>query len=114
MGARSEYRQSSFPITAISMRDIRTLDFNLLTAFDALIEERNVTRAAARLALTQPAMSGVLTRLRNSFGDPLFVRSQRGIIPTSRALELAGPIKQILTEVGALLKPREFEPLAAN
>lgn len=114
MGVTSGQRQSPFPITIISMRDIRTLDLNLLKAFNALIEERNVTRAAARLALTQPAMSGTLTRLRDSFGDPLFVRTQRGIVPTSRALELADPVKRVLQEVEALLRPRAFEPVAAN
>jgi DNA-binding transcriptional LysR family regulator len=96
------------------MRDIRTLDLNLLKAFNALIEERNVTRAAARLALTQPAMSGMLTRLRSSFDDPLFARTQRGIVPTARAVELAGPVKQVLGEIEALLRPRAFDPLAAN
>lgn len=114
MGVTSGYRQSPFPITVISMRDIRTLDLNLLKAFNALIEERNVTRAAARLALTQPAMSGTLTRLRDSFDDPLFVRTQRGIVPTARALELADPIKRVLEQVEALLRPRMFDPLAAN
>ncbi len=72
------------------MRDIRTLDLNLLKALDALLDERNVTRAAARLAITQPAMSGMLTRLRESFDDPLFVRTQRGVVPTQRAQELTG------------------------
>ncbi|MGF2530780.1 LysR family transcriptional regulator, partial [Ralstonia pseudosolanacearum] len=81
------------------MRDIRTLDLNLLKALDALLDECNVTRAAARLAITQPAMSGMLTRLRDSFDDPLFVRAQRGVVPTQRALELAGPVKQVLGEV---------------
>lgn len=85
------------------MRDIRTLDLNLLKALDALLDERNVTRAAVRLAITQPAMSGMLTRLRDSFDDPLFVRTQRGVVPTQRALELAGPVKQVLGEVDALL-----------
>ena len=51
------------------------LDLNLLRALDALLDERNVTRAAQRLSLTQPAVSAMLTRLRESFGDPLFVRS---------------------------------------
>ena len=73
------------------MRDIKTLDLNLLKALDALLDERHVTRAAARLGLTQPAMSGILMRLRESFDDPLFARTQRGIVPTQRALELAQP-----------------------
>ena len=62
--------------------DIKSLDLNLLKALDALLDERSVTRAAERLALTQPAVSGMLTRLRESFDDPLFVRTQRGIAPT--------------------------------
>jgi len=96
------------------MRDIRALDLNLLKALDALLDERNVTRAAARLGLTQPAMSGMLTRLRDSFGDPLFVRAQRGIVPTQRALELACPIKHLLADVEALLQPKAFDPAQAR
>lgn len=57
--------------------DIRNLDLNLLKATDALLDERSVTRAAARLALTQPAVSGMLTRLRDAFNDPLFIRAPR-------------------------------------
>ena len=94
--------------------DIRLIDLNLLKALDALLDERNVTRAAERLALTQPAVSGMLTRLRECFGDPLFVRAQRGIVPTLRALELAGPVKQLLGDVEALLKPPVFDPATAS
>ena len=65
--------------------DIRTLDLNLLKTLDALLDERSVTRAAERLSLTQPAVSGMLTRLREGFDDPLFTRSQRGIIPRIRS-----------------------------
>jgi DNA-binding transcriptional LysR family regulator len=90
--------------------DIRSLDLNLLKALDALLDERNVTRAAQRLSLTQPAVSGMLTRLRESFDDPLFVRAQRGIVPTLRALQLAGPVKQLLSDVDGLLQPRAFDP----
>jgi DNA-binding transcriptional LysR family regulator len=90
------------------------MDLNLLKALDALLDERNVTRAAERLSLTQPAVSGMLTRLRESFGDPLFVRTQRGIVPTLRALELAGPVKQILGDVESLLRPQAFDPATAN
>lgn len=93
--------------------DIRSLDLNLLRALDALLDERSVTRAAQRLSLTQPAVSGMLTRLRESFDDPLFVRTQRGIAPTLRALALAGPIKQILGEIEALLQPAAFDPAKA-
>lgn len=73
-----------------------------------------MTRAAARLGLTQPAMSGMLTRLRDSFGDPLFVRAQRGMVPTQRALDLRLPLQQVLAEIDALLQPPQFDPSTAR
>ncbi|MDA8446876.1 LysR family transcriptional regulator [Paracidovorax valerianellae] len=94
--------------------DIKAMDLNLLKALDALLDERSVTRAAQRLSLTQPAVSGMLTRLRESFGDPLFVRTQRGIAPTLRAQELAGPVKDLLGSVEALLQPSAFDPATAT
>ena len=96
------------------MKNIKSMDLNLLKALDALLDERNVTRAAARLGLTQPALSGMLTRLRESFGDPLFARSQRGIVPTQRALDLGMPVKQVLAEIDALLQPPSFNPATAQ
>jgi len=94
--------------------DIRTFDFNLLKALEALLDERSVTGAAERLSLTQPAVSGILTRLREHFDDPLFIRAQRGMVPTSRALALAGPVKQLLAEVEGMLRPQGFEPASAS
>lgn len=96
------------------MKDLKAVDFNLLKALDALMAECNVTRAAARLGVTQPAMSSMLTRLRETFEDPLFVRASRGIVPTQRALELAGPLKQVMSEIGALLAATVFDPLTAQ
>jgi len=96
------------------MINLRNVDLNLLKALDVLLDERNVTRAAARLSLTQPAMSGMLTRLRESFGDPLFVRAQRGMVPTQRALDLATPVKQVLNDIEALLQPPAFDPASAS
>lgn len=96
------------------MRDIRTIDLNLLHALDALLDERHVSKAAHRLGVTQPAVSGMLTRLRESFDDPLFVRGQRGVQPTPRALALAAPVKQILAEIEALLRPAAFDPATAR
>jgi DNA-binding transcriptional LysR family regulator len=96
------------------VRDIRTIDLNLLRALDALLDERNVSKAAERLGVTQPAVSGMLTRLRESFDDSLFVRSQRGVQPTLRALALAEPVKQILANVEALLRPAAFDPATAS
>ncbi|WP_444946357.1 LysR family transcriptional regulator [Microbulbifer sp. VTAC004] len=92
------------------MANIRNIDLNLLRAFDTLMDERNVSRAAERLSVTQPAVSGMLTRLRNSLNDPLFTRSQHGINPTLRALELADPVKKILSEIESILAPTTFDP----
>lgn len=94
--------------------DIRHLDFNLLKTLDALLDERSVTRAAERLSLTQPAVSGMLTRLRESFDDPLFVRAQRGMVPTLRAEQLAAPVKQLLGDIEHLLRPHAFDPATAD
>ncbi len=94
--------------------DIRTLDLNLLKTLDALLDERSVTRAAARLSLTQPAVSGMLNRLRDYFDDPLFIRVPHGIVPTTRAETLAAPVKRILADIDVLLQPTEFDPLSAS
>ena len=96
------------------MKSLQTLDLNLLKAFSVLMDERNVSKAAERLAITQPAMSGVLARLRDSFDDPLFVRVQRGVVPTNRALELAPQVKKVLNEVEQLLQPPQFDPTMAE
>lgn len=95
------------------MIDIKNIDLNLLKALDALMETRSVTRAAERLSLTQPAVSGMLTRLRDAFDDPLFIRSQRGVLPTPRAEALAAPLRQALIDIQALLTPESFVPANA-
>ena len=71
------------------MTDIRKLDLNLLRALNVLLEERNVSRAAERLHVTQPSVSAMLSRLRDLFDDPLFVRTQHGMLPTPRVEALA-------------------------
>ena len=86
--------------------DIRNVDLNLLVALDALLEERSVSRAAVRLHLSQPAASALLARLRELFDDPLLLRSARGMLPTPRALELLGPVRQVLDEIDAIVQPR--------
>jgi DNA-binding transcriptional LysR family regulator len=96
------------------MRDIRRTDLTLLVVLDALLEERSVTRAAARLAVTQPTVSGMLARLRKLFGDPLFVRTQRGLIPTPRALVLAPGLRHWLNEANSLVAGQVFEPGSAR
>ena len=62
----------------MTMRNLASVDLNLMVAFDALLSERNVSRAARRVGLSQPAMSGLLARLRVLFDDELFVRTRRG------------------------------------
>ncbi|BEV01132.1 LysR family transcriptional regulator [Novosphingobium olei] len=96
------------------MTNIKNLDLNLLRGLHALIETRSVTRAAERLGLSQPAVSGILARLRDALGDPLFVRGQHGLMPTPRTLELSGPLARLLTELEALVKPTAFIPHEAQ
>ena len=92
------------------MTDIRTLDLNLLKAFVVLLDECNVSRSAQRLSITQPAMSGTLNRLRESFNDPLFVRVQHGMQPTDRAIELGHVARRVLEEISGMLAPPKLEP----
>src|SRR3984957_16572625 len=99
----------------IAERNLRTVDLNLLVVFDALMAERNVTRAAERNGLSQPAVSKALNRLRYLFDDPLFVRRDRAMEPTSRARELAGPIHSALADISRTLTlPAAFEPAIAK
>jgi DNA-binding transcriptional LysR family regulator len=91
--------------------NIAGADFQLLRAFDALIGERSVSRAAQRLETSQPAMSRSLARLRLLFGDPLLLRGQGGMVPTRRALELQEPVRRILGDIDRIaLKPTAFVP----
>jgi DNA-binding transcriptional LysR family regulator len=96
------------------MQPINKLDLNLLKAFVVLMDECNVSRAAERLSLTQPAVTGILNRLRTSLDDPLFIRAQHGMIPTERAKELAVPIRRLLDELNLVLQPEVFDPKTAE
>jgi LysR family transcriptional activator of mexEF-oprN operon len=90
---------------------LRHLDLNLLTIFATIMEERSVTRAGERLGLSQPATSGALARLRDTFRDPLFIRTGRSFEPTARAfslMERLGPAMAALTEAVAPAIP--FDP----
>jgi DNA-binding transcriptional LysR family regulator len=92
-----------------------SLNLNLLLAFEALLEERNVTRAASRIGLTQPAMSNALNRLRAAFDDPLFLRAPGGVAPTARAQAMAPAIRGGLAQFrAAISESREFHPESAN
>jgi DNA-binding transcriptional LysR family regulator len=95
--------------------DFHGIDLNLLAAFDALMADRNVTRAAARVGVSQPAMSAALSRLRKRFGDPLFLRGADGLVPTARARDVAEPISQALRQIeSALVVKQAFVPGKAS
>jgi len=91
-------------------RDLLKIDLNLLISLQILLEEKNVSRAAKRLFITQPAMSKTLSRLRDVFDDPLFTRSSHGMLPTPRALELAADLPAILQNIQHLVSGPEFDP----
>ena len=95
--------------------NLERVDLNLLIYLDVLLREKNVTRAAEQLGVTQPAMSNILRRLRNLFNDPLLIRSSEGMTPTERALELQPRIRDALSDLSMILEPRtEFRPYTSN
>lgn len=94
---------------------LANIDLNLLVVFDALVAEAHATRAAERIGLTQPAVSHALNRLRALFGDPLFVRAPRGMVPTPLAQDIAPSVRSILEQVeGVLLGGRTFDPTVST
>jgi DNA-binding transcriptional LysR family regulator len=95
--------------------NVDDFDLNLLVCFDELMRERNVSRAAEKLNISQPAMSSSLKRLRDYFADPLLVRTARGMEPTEKALTLEPLVRQSLTMAEELLSPSEaFNPLSSK
>ncbi len=94
--------------------NLRTFDLNLLKVFDEVMSERSLTKAAARLALTQPAVSNALRRLRQALGDDLLVRKGRGLEPTVRGLELWPGVQEALRSLQACLAPSVFHPATAD
>ena len=86
--------------------NLRSIDLNLLTVFDAIYRARNMTRAAQQIGLSQPAISLALGRLRDMLDDPLFVRAGGAMQPTPRAQQIAGPIESVLDTVASTLLPR--------
>ena len=100
---------------AIDHVNLSRIDLNLLVARDALLTERSVTRAAARVGLGQSAMSHNLARLRALFGDELLTRGPEGMRPTPRALALADPVRIALSQIEALVSRDEaFDPRTAE
>lgn len=90
--------------------NIRNKDLNLLVIFDTLMNERNVSRAAKRLNLSQPALSNALARLRRDFEDPLFVRAGKGMVPTPRALAVQDDVAGVLGGAEHLYRTNPFAP----
>ncbi|MCO4317787.1 LysR family transcriptional regulator [Phyllobacterium sp. 21LDTY02-6] len=102
-------------IASIDHFNLWSFDLNLLVAFDALMRERSVTKAAARLKIQQPAMSHNLATLRTLFQDELFVRVGQVMQPTHRALRLAEAVEQILSHTQqTIVTPAAFEPARAR
>lgn len=96
------------------MNILRALDLNLLVVFDAIYKERNVTRAAKKLFLSQPATSNALTRLRAQLKDELFLRGPKGLRPTPRAMEIAPRLHDILADLEQVLEQQAFDPATAK
>lgn len=106
--------QRLFVMVDISSVNITAVNLNLFVVFDALIAERNVTRAAKRLGVTQSAVSNALRQLRSLFDDPLFLRRSAGVEPTPRALALVDPVRRGLGALGDALAPPMFDPRTAE
>jgi DNA-binding transcriptional LysR family regulator len=93
---------------------LRNLDLNLLLVFDAVLRERSVVRAADSLAISQPAVSHALNRLRHALKDKLFVRTPAGMSPTPRAEQLALPVRKALNELQLAVEGDTFDPSTAD
>lgn len=91
-----------------------TLDLNLLRVFDMVMVEQNLTRAADKLAMTQPAVSNAMKRLRYSFNDELVIRTAYGVKPTPRAEILWPAIREALSNLEAAIAPENFDPIKAE
>lgn len=95
--------------------NVSRVDLNLLVYLDVLLRERNVTRAAEELGISQPAMSNSLRRLRDLFSDPILVRTSDGMVPTDRAMELMPLVRNVLIAAEEAILPKaEFEPKISN
>lgn len=102
-------------MTIIRDMNLQSIDLNLLVVLEALIEERNVTRAAKRVGLSQPAMSNALARLRRTFDDPLLMRTAEGMTPTPVAQSLIVPVRAALAQLRAALEEKSlFDPTASE
>lgn len=95
--------------------NLRKIDLNLLVMFEALVEERSVSKAAARLSLTSSAVSHALRRLREQFNDPLMLRTAEGMVPTPEAVRLAKSLRKAFSEIeSAIGVAGDFDPSTAR
>ena len=109
IAAQDKFFKSIMDMVSIRLMNLNSLDLNLLTALDALLREVNVSRAALRIGLSQPAASHALQRLRDIFGDPLLVRTGARMELTPRAQALRAPLAQALDQVRGLFVSDEFD-----
>src|ERR1700704_1383090 len=114
MPCRASFFQSIAGMIYIWLMNLNSLDLNLLVALDALLLEANVSRAAMRIGLSQPAASHALQRLRDVFGDPLLVRVGARMELTPRAQALRGPLAQALDQVRGLFIPDDFDAASSE
>lgn len=113
--SRMNSEKAIIQIIKFNIMDITSVDLNLLPVLDALLRHRSVTLAARELNLSQSAVSTALGRLRDTLGDPLFVRTGRGMLPTPRASRLAEPVAAILgTLRDEVLSASGFVPATAE
>lgn len=95
--------------------NLNKVDLNLFVVFDAIYTEANLTRAGQIIGITQPAVSNALARLRESFNDPLFVRTAQGMVPTPMAQNIINPVRSALALLRvSVQESRTFNPLQAN
>jgi len=114
MGTRPLFDKWMVVMSYIHRMNIAALNLNLLPVLDALLAERSVSRAGARLGLSQPAVSNALAQLREVLKDPLLVRQAGGMVPTERALALEGPLRAgLLALEEGLERPAVFDPATA-
>ena len=110
LDSAGKFIQTISQIDRICLMNIAKVDLNLLVAFNAMLEHRNVTRAGEAIGLSQPAMSSAVRRLRLLFEDPLFVRAGLEMKPTPRALQLNMAIRQVIQTVQSeILQPARFD-----
>lgn len=98
------------------MTPFSDIDIDLMLTLDALLKDQNITHAAARLGISQPAMSARLARLRTIFGEQLFIPSPhgRGVLPTPRAESLRPQVANVLRGISAMLEPMNFDVANSN